>query len=224
MIPTIGDKLLQFYINLKLEDMIGRDISVLNPFANLKVQDVNILFYKKYFNDTKPRILLLGINPGRFGAGITGIPFTDPIRLEDILDIKNNFVKKPELSSEFIYKMIEKYGGAEEFYKKYILSAVCPLGFVKNGVNINYYDDKKLQKAVTPFIIDTLKQQIHISANANLCFIIGKGKNLQFLTKLNEDQHLFKEIKVLEHPRWVMQYRRKKLDYYIDKYLDNLSV
>ena len=38
------------------------------------------------------------------------------------------------------------------FYANYFIGAVCPLGFMKDGKNINYYDDKKLQQAVTPFI------------------------------------------------------------------------
>ena len=49
------------------------------------------------------RHLLLGINPGRFGGGVTGIPFTDPIRLQNVCGIENNFEKKQELSSVFIY-------------------------------------------------------------------------------------------------------------------------
>ncbi len=39
------------------------------------------------------RYLILGINPGRFGGGITGIPFTDPIRLQNICGIENDFQK-----------------------------------------------------------------------------------------------------------------------------------
>ena len=88
-------------------------------------------FYTKYYSDNNKRILLLGINPGRFGGGVTGIPFTDPVRLEKVCGIKNDFQKKQELSSVFIYEMIEAYGGAEKFYKQFYISAVSPLGFVK---------------------------------------------------------------------------------------------
>jgi hypothetical protein len=42
-------------------------------------------FYQKYYADNKKRSLIIGINPGRFGAGVTGIPFTDPIRLKRIV-------------------------------------------------------------------------------------------------------------------------------------------
>jgi len=40
-------------------------------------------FYTKFYSDCKPRQLVLGINPGRFGAGATGIPFTDTRRLNE---------------------------------------------------------------------------------------------------------------------------------------------
>ena len=54
--------------------------------------------------------------------------------------------KKQELSSVFMYEMINAYGGAELFYKRFYITAVSPLGFVKNGRNLNYYDDKILAK------------------------------------------------------------------------------
>ena len=30
-------------------------------------------FLQKYYDDTRPRQLMFGINPGRHGAGITGV-------------------------------------------------------------------------------------------------------------------------------------------------------
>jgi len=49
----------------------------MNPFReNPEALIVSGKFYKKYYNDNNPRFLILGINPGRFGAGVTGIPFT----------------------------------------------------------------------------------------------------------------------------------------------------
>ena len=87
---------------------------------------------------------MLGINPGRFGAGVTGITFTDPVRLEKECGIPNNFDKRQELSSVFIYDFIAAWGGAEAFYSRFFLSAVFPLGFTREGRNLNYYDDPQL--------------------------------------------------------------------------------
>ncbi|MDD2612574.1 MAG: DUF4918 family protein [Bacteroidales bacterium] len=49
-------------------------------------------------------------------------------------------------------------------------------------------------------------------------FVLGK-KNAHFLAKLNSEQKLFDRITVLEHPRYIQQYRSKEKQFYIDKYL-----
>ncbi|MFI5224347.1 MAG: DUF4918 domain-containing protein, partial [Nitrospirales bacterium] len=67
-------------------------------------------------------MLILGINPGRLGAGLTGIPFTDPLKLQNICGIENTLPKKAELSADFIYTMISAFGGPEAFYKKFYFS------------------------------------------------------------------------------------------------------
>ena len=108
------------------------------------------------------RISIFGINPGRFGAGLTGISFTDPIRLELVCGIKNDLKKKPEPSSRFVYKVIEAYGGVEKFYNDFYVTAVSPLGFTEDGNNLNYYDYKSLVAAAEPFIIDSIKKQISL--------------------------------------------------------------
>jgi len=68
------------------------------PYKDEEVKRVTGVFFKKYYNDRKHRTLILGINPGRFGAGVTGLTFTDPIRLEAECGIPNKFDKKQELS------------------------------------------------------------------------------------------------------------------------------
>ena len=65
-------------------------------------------FFVKYYNDNRPRRLLFGINPGRFGGGITGINFTAPRQLKDNCSIDHPFGNSSELSREFIYEIIEE--------------------------------------------------------------------------------------------------------------------
>jgi hypothetical protein len=89
----------------------------------------------------------LGINPGRFGAGVTGIPFTDTKRLEEKCWLTIEGLTTYEPSSVFVYDVIEAYGGVEKFYSDYYISSVCPLGFVKfnekgKEINYNYYDSR----------------------------------------------------------------------------------
>ena len=127
-----------------------------------------------------------------------------------------------ELSADFIYRMIHAYSGPEEFYCSYFISAVSPLGFTKEGKNINYYDDKKLEQAVTPFIVDSINKIVAMGINRKKCFCIGEGKNFDFLKKLNEEHQWFNEIIPLAHPRFIMQYKRKKVNEYIDEYVHHL--
>ncbi|HEY6907455.1 MAG TPA: uracil-DNA glycosylase family protein, partial [Ignavibacteriaceae bacterium] len=134
----------------------------MNPFReNPSIIPITELFYNKFYNDKNERYLLLGINPGRHGAGVTGIPFTDTMRLEKYCGIKINGFNSYETSSEFIYRMIDAYGGVKKFYSRYYINAICPLGFTKtntNGknVNYNYYDDKQLTDIVSGFMLKSL--------------------------------------------------------------------
>lgn len=217
---TFDENILDFLFNLRLPFKLPGKIEVLDVHKSLAVQGVCSTFYQKFYKDNSPRYLLIGINPGRFGAGITGIPFTDPIRLQTDCGIQNNFQKKPELSSVFIYDMINAYGGTEKFYSRFYISAVSPLGFVKEGKNLNYYDDKILLKRIEPFVISCIEKQLSFGLHSNICFCIGEGENLKYLKKLNEKHNWFNEIQALSHPRFVMQYKLKKKSLYIQQYLD----
>ena len=218
---TFADSLLKFFTHLEAPK-VPRGISVMNPYQVPETLDVVKAFYTKYYNDSEPRTLMLGINPGRFGAGITGISFTDPIRLDMVCGIPNLLDKKPELSSDFVYRMISEFGGPERFYRKYLISAVSPLGFTRDGKNINYYDDKKLEQAIRPFasrcISDLVKMGVH-----DIGYCVGEGKNFAFLNELNQEHQWFTKVIPLPHPRFIMQYRRKQLKAHIRQYLDQLA-
>jgi len=218
----LADKILEFYSTLDIPVVLPGDIRVMNPYRYQDVQAVVDRFYRKFYSDDHSRTLILGINPGRFGGGITGIPFTDPIRLEDDCGIANSFPKKPELSSVFIYEVIRTFGGAARFYSRFFISAVSPLGFLKDGKNYNYYDDHALLMALQPFIEETLRKQFMLITERQRCYCLGEGKNFEFLDRLNKSLSLTGEIIPLPHPRWVMQYKRKKMKDYIDLYIRTL--
>lgn len=165
---------------------------------------------------------MLGINPGRFGAGITGINFTAPRQLKENCGIDHPWKNSSELSAEFIYKMIDAYGGPKAFYHDFFIGAVSPLGYTKGGINVNYYDDRKLSEAVRPFIVDTIQQQLKMGFSREVCFCIGGEKNFKYLDALNKEHHFFKKIIPLPHPRFIMQYRRKKMGEYVSNYLEQL--
>lgn len=219
---TFADNAIKYYLNLAAPKNLPASINIMNPFENKEVRKIVNQFYKKFYDDSKKRTFIFGINPGRFGGGITGIGFTDPIALNDFCEINNTFDRKFELSSNFIYLMINKFGGATNFYSQYFISAMFPLALLKNGKNYNYYDEKELYKILKPSILSSIKKQIEFGAKDDLAVSFGK-KNFTYLKEINDELKIFKRIEYLEHPRFIMQYRRKKLDDYIEKYLDILK-
>jgi len=220
---TFADKAIHFYDSLQIKTSLPAGTEILNPYDIPAVKDIVRAFFTKYHNDHKDRVVILGINPGRFGAGITGITFTDPVRLEEDCQIPNGFEKRSELSSRFIYELIFSYGGCQAFYQRFFLSAVSPFGFVRDGKNLNYYDDRELESSLGDFIESTLLDQLDLGIRRDKAICLGEGKNKKYLEKLNERLGLFGEIKSLPHPRWVMQYRFKRKEEYLGKYLEALE-
>ena len=227
---TFADNVIRFNKSLSYQGPLPKGIHVMNPFKeNSHALETSSKFYRKYYNDTNIRKTILGINPGRFGAGVTGIPFTDTKRLEEKCGLEIPGRSTHEPSSVFVYEVIEAYGGVKKFYDEFYINSICPLGFVikdKKGreKNYNYYDSKELQRDVTHFIIDTLKQQLTFGIDPEKCYCMGHGKNFKFLSNLNDEMHFFKEIIPLEHPRYIVQYKAKKKTLYIDKYLKALTL
>ena len=220
---TLSAKLLQFYQKLLPPAQLPAGAEILFPQADKQVMQIMKIFFNKYFNDGRPRRLLYGINPGRFGGGITGINFTAPRQLKDHCGIDHPFGNSSELSAEFIYEVIEQYGGPAKFYGDYFISAMSPLGFTKNGINLNYYDDRQLQQAITPFIVNNLKKQLAFGFKTDRCICIGGEKNFKFLSGLNSEYNFFEEIIPLPHPRFILQYRRKQKEIFIQQYLKALK-
>ena len=219
---TWANKLFHFYTNLNPPEYLPADIKWLYPQKQEDVQNILMRFLQKFYSDDRERTLLLGINPGRYGAGITGINFTAGKQLKESCGIESPFTGS-ELSAEFIYKMIEAYGSVKEFYNKFFIGSVCPLGFVQNGKNLNYYDDKLLLKTIEPFIIENLSKLISFNVNRETCICIGGEKNFKYLFALNNQYNWFKHIVSLPHPRFIMQYKRKFILDYINLYLKMLA-
>ena len=172
---TFAEKVISFHKNLCFDAPLGENIQVMNPFAeNDVVLHILEQFYTQFFGDTRSRRIVLGINPGRLGAGATGIPFTDTKRLAEECGIETEAIQTHEPSSVFVYDMIRAYGGSEKFYSRYYINSICPLGFIEknkkgNWVNCNYYDYPELFEASKDFIIATLKEQIAFGIDTSDC-------------------------------------------------------
>lgn len=217
------EKVIEFNKKLSYNGNLPDDFHVLNPYLdNPETLQVMEQFYHKYYSDNHQRKFLVGINPSRHGAGVTGVPFTDTKRLESVCGIKMISAYTHEVSSVFVYDMISEYGGAEEFYKEIYINSPFPLAIVRKSkgswINANYYDDKALFNDVKDFMIDSLKKHISLNLDTSEVFIMGK-KNADFISKLNQEAQLFGKMTVLEHPRYIQQYKSKEKQLYIDKYI-----
>ncbi|ASE63830.1 SMUG2 DNA glycosylase family protein [Chryseobacterium indologenes] len=223
MNKTFADQVIAFNENLTYTGDLPEGFEVLNPYLdNPETMVVMQKFYHKYYNDSSKRKFMIGINPSRHGAGVTGVPFTDTKRLESVCGIQMKSARTHEVSSVFMYDMIADYGGAEDFYKNIYINSPFPLAIVrktKTGwLNANYYDDKKLFESVKGFMIHSLKKHISLNLDTSEVFILGK-KNADFISKLNQEAKLFDKMTVLEHPRYIQQYKSKEKQLYIDKYM-----
>ena len=223
-----ADKVIDFNRNLSFEGSLPRGIRVMNPFRdNPQILQVTRKFYKKFYDDHRPRRFIIGINPGRFGAGTTGIPFTDTKRLQDVCGIPIDSAGTHEPSSVFIYEMIERYGGVRQFYGDYYINSISPLGFLRlsdkgNWINCNYYDSEELFRSLEPFLVSTLRDQIGFGLETDRCFVLGK-KNARYIDRINKKEKLFGSLSVLDHPRYIVQYRAKQKEQYLEDYLNKLE-
>lgn len=226
---SFADRVTAFNRSLLFNRPLPDGIRIMNPFMESpEAMEISSSFYSKYYNDNKRRRLILGINPGRHGAGLTGIPFTDTKRLEEVCHINPRGLSSHEPSSVFVYDVISSYGGAEKFYSDFFINSVCPLGFVKtnsrgNEVNYNYYDSRELTGVAEPFIIDSLRNICSMGIDTRVVWCLGTGKNYKYLTDLNKRVKLFDTIVALEHPRFIMQYRSKEADMFVSKYMNLLG-
>ncbi len=227
MSDSIGDKVIAFNKKLKYSDDLPEGFAVLNPFFdNPETLVVMEKFYKKFYNDNDQRKFIIGINPSRHGAGVTGVPFTDTKRLKSHSQIEMKSTHTHEISSVYVHSVIDAFGGTAKFYKEFFINSPFPLAIIqkKKGrwLNANYYDDKKLFEAVKPFMIKSLKDHISLGLDTSEVFILGK-KNAVFLDKINKEEKFFDKMTILDHPRYIQQYKSKEKEMYIDKYLIALN-
>ena len=230
---TFGEKVLQFDNDLsKIKIELPEGFKIINLFNGSNKTQINEItkkFYNMYYSDNNSRRLIIGSSPARRGTAVTGIPYEDAEHLQNTTGIYIDDFYINKSSSNFLYDVIEKYGGSEKFYSKFYMNFVCPLGIVRinskgNEVNCNYYESKKVQKLLYPFMLECIKKQIDFGLDTSVAYCIGSGENYAFLTKLNEEHHLFKKIIPLEHPRFIMQYNSRRKDEFIKKYLDAFNI
>ena len=228
MTRTLADKIIEFNSNLYYDGHLPDDFRVMNPYLdNPETMEVMQAFYRKYYADRAGRRFIIGINPSRHGAGVTGVPFTDTKRLHSVCGIQMQSAYTHEVSSVFLYDVIEAYGGAAAFYRDFYINSPFPLAIIRRSpegkwLNANYYDDKTLFGMVKDFMIQSLKAHISLGLDTSEVYVLGR-KNAEYLRRLDAGEQLFGRMIALEHPRYIQQYRSRDKDLFIRKYLEVLK-
>ena len=229
---TFANNILQFNESLSRVSLELPDgFRIVNPFNGPykeQIKRITMTFYRKYYNDNNKRRLILGSSPARRGTAITGVPFEDAQHLHKETGILIDKFHINKSSSNFLYEVIEKYGGVQKFYNNFYMNFVCPLGIVRmnskgNEVNCNYYDSKRLKSVLYSFIVNSIQTQVSFNIDSTVCYCIGSGENYTFLSKINEKYNFFESIIPLEHPRFIMQYNLNKKDTFLEKYMNALN-
>ncbi|QKZ14694.1 uracil-DNA glycosylase family protein [Spirosoma sp. KUDC1026] len=223
---TFADHAIAYYNSLVAPTTLPPGVGVMNPYETPTVRQIVDAFYTRFYSDTNPRVFVLGINPGRFGAGVTGISFTTPQNLRRYCGIENDLRDTPELSSRFIYQTIEALGGAQEFYGRFFLTSLFPLALTKEGrnggpKNYNFYDDRLTTQTLWPAITETVRTQLTFGADRRVAVCLGR-KNETYLKRLNDQQGFFGRIVTLDHPRYILQYKSKDVPLYLERYIQTL--
>src|SRR5690606_25648868 len=107
-----------------------------------------------------------------------------------------------EISSVFLYDMIDAFGGTKDFYQQFYINSPFPLAIVRKSkegkfLNANYYDDKQLFANVKDFMIESLEKHISLGLDASEVFILVKNK-ANSIQSLKQDINHFDKLAVLE--------------------------
>ena len=172
----------------------------------LKDQNVEILkdflnnteaiekFNRTYYAHGVPNIVLCGMNPGRLGAGKTGIPFTDFKHLSKYIDAVDH--GDSERSATFFHEIVEHFG-VERFYRHVYVTNLSWLGFKRDGNNVNYDD---LSERAIAFIYKMFKKEMHYVKPK---YIVSLGDSVYTsLHTLFAHDHSIDITHKLPHPSW----------------------
>ena len=222
--PHFAERLLRLLTEFPLPADLPAGVEARSPFREPAVHALLSRFAHRFYADNRPRVAVLGINPGRLGMGRTGVAFTDPSALNECCGIAHNLPRqRPEISTQFVYQVVAALGGPAAFYERFYLGSVYPLVLLREGLNYNYYDAPALTHALWPDLRRSLRQQVQeLGLRTDVAVSLGRRNGI-FLHKLNDELGLFERIETLDHPRYLMQYRRRELPAHVASYVDVLG-
>lgn len=192
--------------------LLGDDgIVVLSDFV--KNPEGISAFWRKYYGDAIPRVMICGINPGRFGAGMTGIPFMDFMSLSRLIPGIDR--EETEKSASFFFQVVCLFG-VETFFRTFYVSNFSSVGYMKEGGNLNYYD---LPPAALAVVERNFITEIGIVKPTH---IISLGESVQQSVRKLLPASVDCSLR-LPHPSWVATYRANEMDQWALRYLEVLE-
>ena len=218
---TFATRVIEFYENFAAPPGLPNDVSLINPYRNDSRKEAIDSYYSKYFDDGNVRHHILGINPSRMNKTATGVHYTDGYALENYCKIDNEFSKARELTSDFFYRVISAAGGPENFFSRVFPWAMMPVTVNSKGNYANYYASDIVED-LSKLVESNVQWTAKLPSTGRLV-ILGSGENEKFFQKLPGAPFGYNDVRVLPHPRWIMQYNRTKMDNYIELYISALN-
>lgn len=197
---------------------IGRQMSV--PFVYNPLEyawDPHEKFLTKLGGGERRTAILVGMNPGPWGMGQTGVPFGDVTMVRDWMGITGKVDQPPKLhpkrpvtgfqttrsepSGTRLYGWAkERYGTAQRFFDEFFVVNYCPLLFFDDdGKNLTPPQLRKAEVAKLDLACDQfLRTAIEHYAPT---FTIGVGGYAQACAKRVVDEHkLATRVGTILHP------------------------
>lgn len=168
-------------------------------------------FYARYYLQGFPKTVLCGLNPGRRGAGKTGIPFVDFASLSQLMDGIDR--RDDERSATFFHGIVS-HMNPTVFYQSFFVTNVSWVGFVKDGKNANY---DVLPPKAQAFIYDRFREEMELVGPDR---IISISKPAHSTIKSLFGREIDTSI-CLPHPNWCAFPKKRKAAE--EKYISTLS-
>lgn len=218
---SIRQKVIEFYQNFAPPAELPADVELINPYDGADRRAAIEAFYAKFFDDGDVRVHILGINPSRMHPTATGVNYTDGYALNEYCGIENSFAQNRELTSDFFYRVVQAMGGATPFFGRVFPWAMMPVTVTKKGNYANYYGNDVVED-LKGLVEDNVRWTSRLPSTGRLV-ILGSGENQKFFDNMQGSPFGYNDVRVVPHPRWVLQYNRSKVDQYIEQYVDALT-
>lgn len=170
-------------------------------------------FWRTYYGGAVPRVVLCGINPGRHGAGKTGIPFLDFQSLSQLISGIDR--QDSERTAGFFFQVVRQFG-VEAFFHSFYVTNVASVGFIRDGKNLNY---NELPASALEVVERNLIQEMEIIQPTH---VISLGECVQQAVRKLLPVSVDCSMR-LPHPSWITTYRAKETDKWAAHYLDVLE-